>query len=1208
MIPPSSGQSNAGAPHGCVWCRKLFPTRTALEEHVNSPDHPYKCELCKTHHAEIAAFRDHLELSHSGYMCTFGSCPYWSSEKLDVEQHFLTHQEVPEHASDAVRARKFGSPEGLGIGKRKTVVEEQGEDGLSVAPGEKRPAKMAAATATAASASTVGHTFVPRLVVCPFRLNQTYGNEGSVSCRTLYDGISPLIKHLQSVHGLEVTDSSLSSFSFRRFIDPSARVAPWDQPVRKSGVCQACWKIFRTAEELSAHVAHPCKPRSLSNFDKHNVLYDAFARKEDRVEKPSVAVPAVNEAEALPTTRTLSSSPYTPLNLPLREETSSGDFTCFDETQPTLHDLQYYEEDHSNTGQPKANSSDLTGEPSTPWQGVFGSVQASNESAGGTSIAPSRDTGVTLLSQREPQSWFPLFPGVGDEQLRVDSDERLPRHETRTTSGGLVPTDESSLSVENTDPSGDFLLFPTPAGVYEPQFALPELDPEVSFLTQESPSTHVLYDDDILGDNELDGSGKGRARPSPQAQSDTTTPDTPDQYAVSPGNALFAERLQAANNKHLNVVPPVPPSSRTASQYKSAFRYGSPLAPPPKRESSRTIPPLDSLTASPLAPPPKHEPSSTIPPLGHFTGTTTQTSAAAQPALRPLSQTDPSEPNLEASFAPGASPEAGVKARNDHQPGQSVDEQQDLLQIGSSTLLNDLPEDEFRRASDMSLMDETQHGAYMVDDVIDRAFLNLRFKIQCRDCEHEWEDTAKTRHQCPRCASQDTEVVPILPQTWGSDEDDLIKVSDVTYALPTQDSVTQGAPYKCDQCNLTFDDAHMLNHHKRYHERPHICEHTGCDKRFGTKIHLDRHVNREHGKLGGYFCSEPRCPYSIQKSFPRRDIWLRHMRAKHNIANPEPLWKDVLWPTEGSTQRPSEVLPDQETRAYLPSTIPEPRRPEGHSQDAELERLRAENQRLRDDISSLKILPPVDSLSVPFDTALPSIRQMLPGLLDREGGERAKLDTGADSSISVDAGDTEDAPLSLKAQYDTNSAVPPAAILAHPEPHDAAYRFNSDLISETDAGSDSGYGHPPTRAQESSILGDSQPRHPPVGFYPVPAQTDSGYASLPHGEAKQLQQASEHVADSALRQMPVTEEEEANDVGTIYSDDRSQASVSKTQRYISEFVDHLFGKIKLQMEDGNVDRLVDCLPDLLQAFALKIGQSSATRGHYEVMYFVYKHR
>ncbi|KAB5585563.1 hypothetical protein GE09DRAFT_30041 [Coniochaeta sp. 2T2.1] len=576
MIPPSSGQSNAGAPHGCVSCRKLFPTRTALEEHVNSPDHPYKCELCRTHHAEIAAFRDHLELSHSGYMCTFGSCPYWSSEKLDVEQHFLTHQKVPEHASDAVRARKIGSSEGLGTGKRKTVVKEQGDDGLSVAPGDKRRVKISVAAAPAASASPVGHTFVPPLVECPFRLSQTYGLGRSGSCRTWYDDISPLIKHLQSVHGLDATDSSLSSFSFRRFNDPSARVAPWDQPVRSSGVCQACWKIFRTAEELSAHVAHPCKPRSLSNLDKHNVLDDAFARREDGVHKRPVVVPAVNETQSLPNIRHRSSSPHTASSLPQREETYLGDFTYFDKTQPTVHNLQYYEEDHANTGHPKDNGSGLTGE-LTPWQGVSGSEKASDDYDGGTSMVPSRDTGEILLFQREPQSWFPLFLGDGDEQTRVDSDERLQRHETRTASGGLVPTDESSLSVQNTESSGDddFLLFPTPRGFCEPPF--PELDPEVSFLTQESPSTQVLYDDDIRGDNKLDESGKGRARPSPQAQNDTTTPDTSDRYAVSPGNALFAERLQAANNKHLNVVPPVPPFSITAAQYNSAFRYVLPV-------------------------------------------------------------------------------------------------------------------------------------------------------------------------------------------------------------------------------------------------------------------------------------------------------------------------------------------------------------------------------------------------------------------------------------------------------------------------------------------------------------------------------------------------------------------------------------------------------------------------------------------------------
>jgi len=83
-----------------------------------------------------------------------------------------------------------------------------------------------------------------------------------------------------------------------------------------------------------------------------------------------------------------------------------------------------------------------------------------------------------------------------------------------------------------------------------------------------------------------------------------------------------------------------------------------------------------------------------------------------------------------------------------------------------------------------------------------------------------------------------------------------------------------------------------------------------------------------------------------------------------------------------------------------------------------------------------------------------------------------------------------------------------------------------------------------------------------------------------------------------------------DDTSTLYSDSQSQAGDSKTQRYVSEFADHLFGKIR-HLIDGNtatIGKIVICLPDLLKAFALKIGQDSPSRWYHEVTYFIHKHR
>ncbi|TDZ34201.1 hypothetical protein C8035_v009664 [Colletotrichum spinosum] len=83
------------------------------------------------------------------------------------------------------------------------------------------------------------------------------------------------------------------------------------------------------------------------------------------------------------------------------------------------------------------------------------------------------------------------------------------------------------------------------------------------------------------------------------------------------------------------------------------------------------------------------------------------------------------------------------------------------------------------------------------------------------------------------------------------------------------------------------------SHHKRYHERPHECAHPGCGKRFGTKTHLDRHINDKHKKTKKFHCTVSTCLYSKAggKSFPRKDNWRRHMVNIHHVqptSDPEP--------------------------------------------------------------------------------------------------------------------------------------------------------------------------------------------------------------------------------------------------------------------------------------------------------------------------------
>ncbi|CAJ2503849.1 Uu.00g112430.m01.CDS01 [Anthostomella pinea] len=111
-----------------------------------------------------------------------------------------------------------------------------------------------------------------------------------------------------------------------------------------------------------------------------------------------------------------------------------------------------------------------------------------------------------------------------------------------------------------------------------------------------------------------------------------------------------------------------------------------------------------------------------------------------------------------------------------------------------------------------------------------------------------------------------------------------VKVEQEPSASPESSRLSPQSPpnLTCEECGRSFDQIHKLNHHKRYHDRKHECPHQGCDKKFGTKTHLDRHINDKHVKSKAYHCTEPTCPYfKGGKAFPRKDNWRRHMVKKH---------------------------------------------------------------------------------------------------------------------------------------------------------------------------------------------------------------------------------------------------------------------------------------------------------------------------------------
>lgn len=134
------------------------------------------------------------------------------------------------------------------------------------------------------------------------------------------------------------------------------------------------------------------------------------------------------------------------------------------------------------------------------------------------------------------------------------------------------------------------------------------------------------------------------------------------------------------------------------------------------------------------------------------------------------------------------------------------------------------------------------------------------------------------------------------PQSVGS--------SDFRHSASPQSGAGSHSPrtgvYRCEEpgCNQTFDQPHKLKHHQRYHSKDHKCPYPGCGKGFGTKTHLQRHINDRHEKKKKFHCSVTGCDYSRAggKAFPRKDNWKRHMIKIHNIEQqslPEPIEVDM---------------------------------------------------------------------------------------------------------------------------------------------------------------------------------------------------------------------------------------------------------------------------------------------------------------------------
>ncbi|KAH8803410.1 hypothetical protein F5884DRAFT_683898 [Xylogone sp. PMI_703] len=137
--------------------------------------------------------------------------------------------------------------------------------------------------------------------------------------------------------------------------------------------------------------------------------------------------------------------------------------------------------------------------------------------------------------------------------------------------------------------------------------------------------------------------------------------------------------------------------------------------------------------------------------------------------------------------------------------------------------------------------------------------------------------------------------------------------------------------------------------------------------------------------------------------------------------------------------------------------------------------------------------------------------------------------------------------------------------------------------------------------------------------------TDSGYASITHNKLQNAQTEDRTQRNEDVQFRPADEKhasatnntcesaqhqeiQELDDARTVYSDASSLSALEK-EKYKSEIAQDLFNKVRTeQVDDQAMERITKILPEMLKAFALKIGHNPLAQICLDIMVFVHKYR
>ena len=162
----------------------------------------------------------------------------------------------------------------------------------------------------------------------------------------------------------------------------------------------------------------------------------------------------------------------------------------------------------------------------------------------------------------------------------------------------------------------------------------------------------------------------------------------------------------------------------------------------------------------------------------------------------------------------------------------------------------------------------------------------------------------------------------------------------------------------------------------------------------------------------------------------------------------------------------------------------------------------------------------------------------------------------------------------------------------------------------------------------SAIQLDETPLIPVADVQVNLVPTDSGYASMTHRKSNPILDASQSGTENMAEALSLSDVDPAVKVEhsvnqeqvmpkfglysapTTYSaSETSSLPLPRNKEYISQLALDLFNSIKSYESDRNtLKRISGKLPDLLRAFALKIGHKAQSQMHRDISFFVHKHR